>query len=205
MVKKIMIPILLTVMTLMSATTTWAAINTFSVNMTSGDAKIDDYSDDLSQVTFGLTVPLNNKLEFNGEFSKGDIDGDNDTTTFKLKGDYRIYQDKTTRLDLSGGYYQRSEDFDDYKISSLTVGLDGRIRVDNKLTIYTGLSLGLLPEEEWAHGEDDVDSLYLFHLKLNYLLNPKFGISGGYFNENFKSNHQDIRYNGLTAGVFFRF
>jgi len=190
----------------MFASASWAAgTNTFSVNMTSGDAKYGDANDDLSQVTFGLTVPLNNKVEFNGEISKGDIEDYTDTTTFKLKGDYRIYQTKTVRLDLSGGYYQRTEDIDDYKISSLMVGIDGRIKLDKKLSVYSGLSFGLMPEEEWDRGEGDVNSLYLFHLKFNYQLNPKFGISAGYFNESFESDRQDIRYNGLTAGVFFRF
>jgi hypothetical protein len=205
MVKRLIIPILITAMMVMFSSAGWAAVNTFSFNLTSGDAKYGDYSHDLSQYTFGLTIPLNNKVEFNGEFCKGEIEDDNDTTTFKLKGDYRIYQNRTTRLDLSGGYYQRNEDWGDYKVSSLMVGIDGRFIINKKLSVYSGLSVGLLPKEEWDTGDGDLNSLYLFHVKLNYMLNSRFGISGGYFSESFESDWRDVRYNGLTAGVFVRF
>ena len=96
MVKKIMIPIFVTAMMLTFASAGWAAVNTLSFNVSSGDAKYGDDSYDLKQYVFGLTVPLNNKVEFNGEFYKGDNEGYGDSTTFKLKGDYRIFQNKTS-------------------------------------------------------------------------------------------------------------
>jgi hypothetical protein len=205
MTKKIMIPIFVAALMLTFTSAGWAAVNTLSFNVSSGDAKYGDHSYDLRQYVFGLTVPLNNKVEFNGELYKGENDGYGDTTTFKLKGDYRIFQNKTTRLDVSGGYYRRNEDADDYTISSLMVGVDGRVMLNNKLSVYSGLSIGLLPKEEWDHGEGDPDSLFLFHMKFNYMLNSQWGVSAGYFSESFDSGWKDIRYNGLTAGMFFRF
>jgi hypothetical protein len=193
-------------MMLTFASAGWAAVNTFSFNVSSGDAKYGDDTYDLRQYVFGLTVPLNNKVEFNGEFYKGEIEDFDDTSTFKLKGDYRIFQNKTTRLDVSGGYYQRSEDWDNYKIRSLLVGIDGRVMLNNKLSVYSGLSIGLLPKEESDLGKGDPNSLYLFHLKFNYMLNSQLGVSAGYFSESFDSDFwRDVRYNGLTAGMFFRF
>jgi hypothetical protein len=201
-----MIPIFVAALMLTFTSAGWAAVNTLSFNVSSGDAKYGDDSYDLRQYVFGLTVPLNNKVEFNGEFYKGEIEDYDDTTTFKLKGDYRIYQNKTTRLDVSGGYYQRSDDWDDYKISSLLVGIDGRVIINNKLWVYSGLSVGLLPKEEDYYGKGDANSLYLFHLKFNYLLNSQWGVSAGYFSESFDSDiWKDVRYSGLTAGMFFRF
>lgn len=207
MVKRIMIPLLVTTLMLMAISPAWGALNTFSINIVSGDAELDRSSEDLSQLTFGLTVPLNNKVEFNGELSTGEI-GDEDSTAFKLKADYRIYQDRKVRLDLAGGYYQRTEDYwSDYKISTFFVGIDGRIRLDNRLSLYTGLGIGLMPEEKQYGFDGDPESLYLFHLKLNYLLNSKFGLSVGYFSESFESDlySGDTTYKGVTAGAFFRF
>lgn len=215
--KKIMIPILAATLMLTCAVPGWAKsaksakpLNTFSVNLTSGDAEVGAVDGDLSQFSMALTVPLNNKVEFNGEFATGDIDFSSenvDTTSLRLKGDYRIFEDRTVRLDVAGGYYQRSLDLDDYSVSSFFAGLDSRIKLTPKLWVYGGLALGLINDEEAGHESGNPDSLYLLHLKFNYLINPRLGVSAGYFNESFDSEllNDNHSYNGLTFGAFFRF
>jgi hypothetical protein len=208
--KKIMFSVFTSTLMLMLSATTFAATNTFSINLTpGGQAVVDGYSYDFDEFTFGLTVPINRNLEFNGEISCGEIDSyDNvDTSSFKMKLDWRIFEDRQARLDLAGGIYQRSRDLDDYQIRSLTLGIDGRFKISKQLSIYTGLSIGLLPEEEWGKLQGDPDSLYLFHLKFNYLLNPRLGVSVGYSYESFNSEWliDDNYYKGVNVGVFFRF
>jgi hypothetical protein len=208
--KKIMFSVLTGALMLMLSATTFAAVNTFSINFTpGGKAAVAGYTYDLNEISFGLTVPINQNLEFNGELTSGEIDSyhDGDTSSFRMKLDWRIFEDRQVRIDLAGGIYQRSLDLDDYKINGLTIGIDGRFRLSNQLSIYTGLNIGLLPEEERGDHQGDPDSLYLFHLKFNYLLNPRFGISLGYSYESFNSEllFDDNYYKSFNAGVFFRF
>jgi hypothetical protein len=208
---KIMISVLTIALVLMLTSVTFAKpLNTFSINiMPGGEAEVKGFDYDLSQFSVGLTVPINNKLEFNGELYNGEIDTNHggDTTSFKLKGDYRIFEDRKLRLDFAGGIYHRNLDLDDYKINSLFIGIDGRLILSKQLSVYSGLSIGLLPKEESNGRKGDPDSLYLFHLKFNYLLNSRFGLSVGYANESFNSEllYDDSYYKGFNAGVFFRF
>jgi hypothetical protein len=195
---------------LMFTSAALAGVNTFSINFApGGEAEVSGYDCDLSQLHFGLTVPVNNRLEFNGELSTGELDDfyDGDTISIKLKGDYRIFEDRKVRLDVAGGFYQRSLDQPDYKINSLFAGIDCRFRLDAKMSVYTGLGIGLLPNEKLNGYEGDPESLYLFHIKLNYLLNPRLGLSLGYTSESFESEvlYEDNYYKGFNAGVFFRF
>jgi hypothetical protein len=210
MSKKVIIPVLTLALMLMLTSAAFAAVNTLSINLTpGGEAEVDGYDYDLSQLSVGLTVPVNNKLELNGEFTSGNIDTNykDGTRSIRLKGDYRIFDDRKLRLDFAGGIYQRSLDLYDYKINSLFIGIDGRLIVNKQLSVYSGLSIGLLPEEESIRGDGDPDSLYLFHIKFNYLLNPRFGVSLGYNSESFNSEvlYGDSYYKGFNAGVFFRF
>jgi opacity protein-like surface antigen len=209
--KKIIISLLSISLTLMLSAATFAKpLNTFSINLTpGGEAEVGGVDYDLSQFTFGLTVPINNKLEFNGEISIGDIDtSHNDgTTNFKLKCDYRIFEDQKFRLDFAGGIYQRNLDLYDYTVNSLTFGADARFRLDRQLSVYTGLSFGLLPGEKSNLGNGDPGSLFLFHLKFNYLVNPRMGVSVGYTSESIDSEvlWDDNSFKGFNVGVFFRF
>ena len=126
--KKMIIFVLTTALMLMLTSATFAKpLNTFSINISpGGEAEVNGTDYDLSQFTFGLTVPINNKLEFNGELSRGDIDTSrNDgTTNYKLKCDYRAFEDQKLRLDFAGGIYQRNLDLYDYTINSLTIGVE---------------------------------------------------------------------------------
>lgn len=210
--KKLIVPILAATLMLTFTAPSWAKsakpLNTFSVNLTSGDAEVGRTNEGLDQFSLALTVPLNNKVEFNGEYCQGDIDAHDsiDTTSMRLKGDFRIFEDKTVRLDVAGGFYQRSLDSRDYKVTSMFAGIDGRIKLTPKLSVYSGLGFGLVNNEDWDNGSGDANSLMLLHLKFNYLINPRFGVAAGYFSESFDSELTgDNSYNGLTAGAFFRF
>jgi opacity protein-like surface antigen len=210
MVKKLMISVLTGALMLMFTSAAMAGINTFSINFApGGEAEVDGFDCDLSQLQFGLTVPVNSQLEFNGELSTGELDGyyNGDTTCIKVKGDYRIFEDRKVRLDAACGFYQRSLDWPDYKINSLFAGIDCRYRLDSKLSVYTGLGIGLLSNEKSYGREGDPESLYLFHLKFNYLLSPRLGLALGYTSESFNSERllEDNYYKGFNAGVFFRF
>jgi hypothetical protein len=209
MSKKPLIPLLtITLMLVLTSATFARPLNTFSINLMPGGTMTIDHSDfDFEQFSLGLTVPMGNKLEFNGEIYSGDIDTRDNTTNYKLKCGYRLFEDSKVFLDCSAGLYQRNLDWNDYTVNSLTVGVDTRIKLEPKLYLYTGLSFGLISDEKMAgHRSENPDSLFLYHLKLNYLLNPKFGLALGYTSENINSKLlDDIKYGGFFTGAFFRF
>lgn len=215
---KFLIPVITLTLLLTLASCT-LAVNTISMNLLlNGESQLDNTDYDMSQLTLGLTVPVAKKISLGVELASGEIDrygADGDTSSYRIKGAYKIFADQKVSLDLTGGIYHRGLEipgYADYDVSSLTIGVDGRLKLDSKAWIDLGLALGLLPDEkldEYFGGyyKADPDSLALFHLKFNYLVNKQFGLSLGYTSESYDSEllPRGNSHTGLNAGAFFRF
>ncbi|HEY8464034.1 MAG TPA: hypothetical protein VIM29_08460 [Bacillota bacterium] len=178
--------------------------------MTDGEVDRGFYDDDLSQVTIGLEVP-GDTYKFAGSFSNGTIEdnGDDwDTTSLLLKGGYALINDRKLRLDLTGGYYYREEDYLGYERSyrSLLIGFDSKLKIDPRASIDFNFSYGLAPDMDSDLYEDDIDSISIWNLKFNYLFTPKFGGSIGYQSEtvDLDKSGKDV-YSGFTIGAFVKF
>ncbi|HEY8464035.1 MAG TPA: hypothetical protein VIM29_08465 [Bacillota bacterium] len=219
--KKLIIPVLTMISLLMLASST-LAVNTFSVNtFFNGNTELGNTDYDLSQLTFGLTVPLDKKVSIGAELASGDIErysAYGDTFSYRIKGAYNILADRKFKLDLTGGVYHRSFEYphdwsySDYEINSLFVGVDGRLLLDPKAWIDLGLAIGLLPDEKLdlytgQHRKGNPDSLVLFNFKFNYLLNKQLGLTVGYTSETYNSERlaPGNSHTGLSLSGFYRF
>ncbi|HYH04926.1 MAG TPA: hypothetical protein VEC37_17680 [Bacillota bacterium] len=217
--KRLLVPVLTLAFLLMVGSCT-LAVNTVSMNfLLNGESEIDNTDYDLSQLTFGLTVPLDKKISIGAEIATGEIDngGEADTSSYRIKGAYKLFADRNASLDLTGGIYHRGIEipgYADYEISSLTIGVDGRLIIDSKAWFDVGLALGLLPDEELdeygyygRYYKGDPDSLVLFNLKFNYLINKQLGLTVGYSSETYDSEllPRDNSHTGFNVGAFLRF
>jgi hypothetical protein len=216
--KRVMVGTLTMIMVLMLASCTFA-VTTFSLNtLLDGKSENGGYNYDLSQWTLGLNVPLNKKLTLSADLLNGEIERNGatgDTSGYKLKGAYQVFSDSKVCLALTGGLYRRDLElpyYADYTVSSLTFGVDGQLKLDQKAWLHFGLALGLLSDEKLdeyygSYYKGDPSSLVLFNLKLNYLINKQFGLSLGYVSESYDSDLliRGNSHTGLNGGAFFRF
>jgi hypothetical protein len=218
-VKRVMIGTITIIMVLMSVSGTLGANTFFLDTMLSGDSENGGYDYDLNQWTGGLTIPLNQNLNFSADLSNGEIKrhgATGDTSSYKIKGAYRVFSDAKVRLDLTGGIYRRDLEFPayaDYTVSSFTVGAAGQLQLTRRAWFDFDLALGLLPDEkldQYYGGSPyngDPSSVILCNLKVNYLINQKFGLSLGYISESYDSDllNDGNSHTRLSAGAFFRF
>jgi hypothetical protein len=211
--KKMLVPFLVFMLTVTLATGVMA--KTLSVDLLlDGDSKVGGTGYDLHQFAVGFAMPLR---DFNLSFdvASGELGKYDDTFSWKAKAGYPLFQDKKVELDLTGGVFHRKVEipyYADYTVNTLFIGVDGKLKLDRKMNVDLGLGYGILPKEELARNDGryykgDPDSLFLFNLKFNYLLNPKVGLSAGYFSEKHQSEllTEDNYHSGITAGAFFRF
>jgi hypothetical protein len=198
--------------------------------LTGGNADVYTTSNDLSQISLGLDLPLD-EFKFTCNLTSGSINDylaynsyryDIDTASILVKGGYALINDRQLRLDVTGGFYNRTIDWDYLETDryydkietesfySLTVGLDAKLKLDRKAWIDFSYSFGLNPQVETEYylysTTSDLDSISLLNLKFNYLFTPEFGASLGYNCEtiDYEGSYKD-KYSGLTVGAFFRF
>jgi hypothetical protein len=230
--KKILISGLTLVLVLGLASVSMASTVYMDV-MGGGDVDWGSFSNDLSQVSIGLDMPIN-EFKFACNLTSGTIDDylapsrfhyDIDTASILLKGGYALINDRQLRLDVTAGFYDRIINWDYHEADSegyyietesfysLIIGFDAKLKLNKKAWVDFSYSFGLAPQQERTysnyHGDYDVydvDSISLLNCKLNLLLTPEFGVSLGYNCEtiDFDGTSKD-KYSGVTVGAFFRF
>jgi hypothetical protein len=191
-----------------------------------GEREASSYSKDLSQISIGLDMPIDDfKLACNltsgtiNDFIDRDLyHCDVDTASILLKGGYALINDRQLRLDITGGFYDRkidwdylyNDDIETESFYSLMLGFDAKLKLDKKAWIDFSYSFGLNPQVDidyYSYSEtEDLDSISLLNLKFNYLFTREFGASLGYNCETIDyENSSKEKYSGITVGAFFKF
>lgn len=222
--KKLISLVLTVILTL--GLTTAALAATASLDILT-DGKVDSsYSkDDLSQVTLGVDIPLDDfKISCNlngGQIKEGKFGFDYDTASIYVKGGYALINDPQLRLDVTGGFYDRqTEAYDsaNNKYPTLSqyafmVGLDAKVMIHEQAWIDFSYGYGVDPQFDVKYSGPhytyydtyDLESISVLSCKFNVLLTEQLGVAVGYTTEtiDFKDTKDD--YCGLTLGGFIKF
>jgi hypothetical protein len=161
------------------------------ISLRNGEGKCD-----AKNIILGGNFDINDQLSLSGEFTDCDLEGGDfdgltiDNSSYKLKGNYAILQNKQVRLDLSAGYLYRKASF---QVENLNVKLEGKtlflgpniiFNLAENTTLAAGFEYGLTPDGEIsAMGQStdvDIDSVLNYQVDFNYYITKQIGLSLGY-------------------------
>jgi hypothetical protein len=166
----------------------------------------------LSQIAVGLNIPMN-EFKFSCELTDGTIDcygckDDFDTSGILLTGGYALVNDRQLRVDITGGFYERTLSFyyrgDEKSYYSSMLGFDAKLKLDKKAWLDFNYAFGINPRYHY-YDYIDIDSISLLKCKFNYRITREFGAALGYNCETIKNGSYKNKYSGITLGAFLRF
>lgn len=154
------------------------------------------------------------KFKVGAEYGTGTIEedtGDNDFSIWGLKGGYRFFDARATKLDAIIAVLEI--DTEKSKLDGTLVGVDFTQYFSEKAFLSGSYVFAIdgSHEHDVLKSDDDVP-ISLLRLKFNYLVAEKLGLALGYTDLRYKVDHStpvsgrlDVSLGGISLGVFYIF
>ncbi len=125
---------------------------------------------------------------------------------YDLKGGYSFVNNKSTRVSATLGYYYQ-EIRNDILVSALSLGLDSEFKIAKNLYLEAEIDCAVAGKNYEYNGvSGDLDSAMNCKAKLNYYFSNNFGVSLGYYYDDFKPEGESTTsHNALTLGITGKF
>jgi hypothetical protein len=176
---------------------------------------------DAKDIILSGNFTINDKFSVFGELTDCDFESEflerlgnykYDARSYKLKGNYAVFQDEQVRVDLSVGYLYRELALknSNWELEGKTLFLGPNVIFNpaENMTIIAGLEYGISPELKINDYQDDeVDMEVLnYQVDFNYYLTSQLGLSMGYRSSCWKTKDiGKITTSGITTGITYKF
>lgn len=204
--KRILVFVITVIMILSMATSVMAATVYLDTGV-NGKAAMDTQWDSANVFQFGFKVPVDQwfvGLDYSTLTVKDGLDSR--IWNYDIKGGYSFVNNNAARVTATVGYYH--QDFDnDYLVSAVTLGLDSQFKIAEDLYLEAEVDCALAGKDYQHNGvTGTLNSASDYKVKLNYFLTRNFGVSLGYYYNEYKPEVEPMMsHNALTLGITGKF
>jgi hypothetical protein len=125
---------------------------------------------------------------------------------YDIKGGYSFVNNNSSRVSATLGYYHQ-DIRNDILVSAVTLGLDSQFKIAKNFYLEAEIDCALAGKDYQYYGvTGTLDSASDYKVKLNYFLNRNFGVSLGYYYNEYKPEGDPMTsHNSLTLGITGKF